>query len=59
MTKLNPEHLNAAAVTYREAEALNGSGAYHDNVEAAVIAYQQATVLDEFRKSIAEKGAAV
>lgn len=57
MTTLNPEHLNTAAVAYRKSEVVNGSRSYHDNVEAALRAYQDATDGDdEFAASTAVLG---
>ena len=46
MSKLSPTALNAAAIAYCESEVVNGSGSYHDNVEAAVTAYQHALDAD-------------
>ena len=57
MTTLNPEHLNTAAVAYRESEIVNGSGSFHDNVEAAILAYRDAADRDdEFASSTAVLG---
>lgn len=54
MTTLNPDALNTAALAFRESEIVHGSGSYHDNVEAAITAYQDAT--NEFAASTAVFG---
>lgn len=57
MKTIDKEALNTAALAYRESEVINGSGVYHDNVEAAILAYDEVADQDnEFAASTAVCG---
>ena len=47
MSAVNKSAINTAAVAFRESEIIHGTGSIHDNVEAAIVAYQEAADLDD------------